>query len=375
MFEIDKEPGTKLSSSDLEIRTTGFWELWVILQLGLQRFFLSRTRNYQDTDDFLQETFVRVLNRLHDGPLAQDSVPERYVWRVANNLWRDHLRERYRTKPEAARTYPSAEEQVLEGLQTISELILHIPDEQERLLALMRWHLEHSPEEIVSITGWDKQEVGNALRRVKRHLQQMSANASDYLNTQSPWEKQLAFTGEREQRAFGISHVNISPQDIDWESEKELVRDLDVRNLSQAKHIYDFILRTDSVNTKEPREYLTIMPRAALKPGLFGEKPVPYLDCTLQFRRVKEGGSWKQVIDLANKVQYSARLTDTRFDEHAEGMVCEWVFPTLQLYIRKPLSEKMVFAALNPDSREESVSLYRAYPLDTARKHQGSVFV
>jgi RNA polymerase sigma factor (sigma-70 family) len=380
-----------LGSSDFHIRTMGLFELWTnefesprSLKDKVKSFFWRETQHPQDTEDLYQETYTRVLKRVVDGPLSPE--PEDYLWGVARNLKNDWLRGRARHIVEPVdleqldklKNAHSTEAQALERLENHDEIKLafRLKNETDRELALLL-HLDHTPQEISLLTGWDMQKVTNRVRSVKRKLEQMRKQATKYLNTPSEWEQQLSISG---QLAFGISLIDIFPHNIATDCEKTLLKDFDVKSLDQLQQEFNILLRLEDINTQEPGEVLTFTPRAAFGLALLKQTPMRYQDYVATFDRDTVKGSWQKVVVLNKKeTEYPAHLSSIYYEDQSEKIMSKWHMPSLRICVHKQLSEKKIRTSLpatrNPANREKYIGLYQVYPLEELGNHNGIIYV
>ncbi len=72
----------------------------------LQRFLISLTKDYDSACDLLQETFIRAFNFIRNGGFRLDGNFHSWLWRIANNLFRDHCR-RVKTHRETSIDQPT----------------------------------------------------------------------------------------------------------------------------------------------------------------------------------------------------------------------------------------------------------------------------
>lgn len=75
-------------------------------QDALQRFLVSLTKNYDSAWDLLQEALIRALNFIRNGGFRLDGNFHSWLWRIANNLFRDHCR-RAKTHKETSIDQPT----------------------------------------------------------------------------------------------------------------------------------------------------------------------------------------------------------------------------------------------------------------------------
>jgi len=69
-----------------------FWEIYDPYYAKVRKFILALVRDPWTADDLIQETFLRVQQSL--GTLKDSSKLSSWIYRIANNLCRDHFRRR-----------------------------------------------------------------------------------------------------------------------------------------------------------------------------------------------------------------------------------------------------------------------------------------
>ncbi|MBQ7680483.1 MAG: RNA polymerase sigma factor [Butyrivibrio sp.] len=131
-----------------------------------------RILNREDTEDIVQEAFVKAMNAYDSFDPSKASV---YTWlnRIAMNTMIDHLRQRKREDvvPMETEIEPGADDPELEaltdGYAQEAVVILRQLKDDERELLMMRFGLELSYKEIARELGSNEKAVG---RRVERLL-------------------------------------------------------------------------------------------------------------------------------------------------------------------------------------------------------------
>jgi len=83
--------------------TDGFFEIYDAHQGGVRRFIQATIRDAWAADDLVQETFLRVLNKIDT--LKDGSKLRAWIYSIALNLCRDHLRSR-NVRPQEVASYP-----------------------------------------------------------------------------------------------------------------------------------------------------------------------------------------------------------------------------------------------------------------------------
>lgn len=120
---------------------TDFQDKLVALLPRLRRFALVTCRAPSDADDLVQATVERALR--HADRWRPDTAMDSWVYRIAQNLWRDELKaHRRRAEPieEAAdEVGEDGRETMLQSIQRveIQTALLQLPEEQRSVLALV----------------------------------------------------------------------------------------------------------------------------------------------------------------------------------------------------------------------------------------------
>lgn len=100
---------------DKSISTEKIWEL---LSTKLKSFLLKRVSDEQIAEDLLQETFIRIHQKLDDINDMQRITP--WVFQIARNLVIDH----YRTKPRDPTMLIDDVEEKVEEEENLNDLVL-----------------------------------------------------------------------------------------------------------------------------------------------------------------------------------------------------------------------------------------------------------
>lgn len=117
----------------------------------MRRFLIARTGNESDADEMINELWIKVTSG-HSGPIAN---PKSYLFRMANNLVLDRLREtrrrerreaqwtaerhdRYSAGVEVADASPNAEQSLLEqeDARRLADAISQLPAGAQRVLRM-----------------------------------------------------------------------------------------------------------------------------------------------------------------------------------------------------------------------------------------------
>lgn len=141
----------------------------------IRRFFLLQTGGDRMlSDDLAQETFIRVWNRLPE--LDQPAKFHSWVYRIAYNIWIDHIRRRKESSPlegmsiEDDRGAESPADS--HDLHRILMRELARLNDQERTAATLYYLSELSIKEICTVTGMADGTVKSHLSRARTKLRQ-----------------------------------------------------------------------------------------------------------------------------------------------------------------------------------------------------------
>jgi hypothetical protein len=236
------------------------------------------------------------------------------------------------------------------------------------LFAFMR--AGHPKEEIYALTGWDKQEVINGIRRVQRNIKIMRRNPGVYLSKPSQWEAHYPLM---KPDAFSVSILGIFPRNIHPDSITKLLNKFSVNSLEQLRQQYNVLVRFDHYNTDEPKEVVTFTPHAALGLALLRRTPIDYQDYIVSSEPIKgEKDKWKtRAIFEERGGEYRGYLDSINYDQERENLLSKWTMPSLGICVYKHLDSKKLHASLgplfNPAHREPYIGIYQTYPLENSR--------
>lgn len=140
------------------------------------RFFLIQTGGDQElSDDLAQETFIKVWNKLQS--LDQAKYFSTWLYRLAYNIWIDHLRRRRISEQIEGKSIPDeggAGDKLdrMDLQSTLLDALSHL-NEQERVSVTLFYLNEMSIKEIVKITGYAEGSVKGYLSRGREKLRHM----------------------------------------------------------------------------------------------------------------------------------------------------------------------------------------------------------
>jgi RNA polymerase sigma-70 factor (ECF subfamily) len=150
---------------------------------ALRSFLGARCRDPDLTADLLQETAARLVAA---GPrLDPDGNPRGYLFRIAANVWRDHVRRELTrrraverlTREDAPRVSAADEQVLLRDLQAaVRRVIAGLPTAQREVLDL-RQHGDLTFREIAERL---KRPLGTVLSQMRAALQTIAAAVEEY---------------------------------------------------------------------------------------------------------------------------------------------------------------------------------------------------
>lgn len=153
-------------------------------QRPLRSFVMRSVLNESDTDDILQETFVRVYK--HRSRYRTGSKFSTWLFTIAINLCRNHMEKAKRRKnvpleepdhfAEQADDQPAPPESLLanERARAVRDAIHDLPGDQRTAVLLFEYeHLSHA--DIAEIEDTTPKAIENRLYRARRNLRQSLA--------------------------------------------------------------------------------------------------------------------------------------------------------------------------------------------------------
>lgn len=139
----------------------------------IRKFLLLQTRGDEmASDDLAQETFIRVWDRIPE--LSQASKFQGWIYRIAYNVWIDHVRRRRLVEPleKVARADDAGAADRVDGHdlhRTLMTALEHLND-QERTTVTLFYLSELSIKEIMEVTGMAEGTVKSNLARGRSKL-------------------------------------------------------------------------------------------------------------------------------------------------------------------------------------------------------------
>ncbi len=182
--------------------STSTEQIWELLSTKLRSFLLQRVSDEQVAEDLLQETFVRIHQKIEDDDVAAQRITP-WVYKIARNLIVDH----YRLKARDAATMAvdleahGDEEENLNDLVAgwLSKMISQLPDAYREAVEL--YELQAIPQqEIANRLGIS---LSGAKSRVQRGREKLKSLLLDCCSF------------ERDRRGNVIGYVQNSPGDCD----------------------------------------------------------------------------------------------------------------------------------------------------------------
>jgi hypothetical protein len=168
--------------------------------------------------------------------------------------------------------------------------------------------------------------------------------------------------------------MNIKTSGLEPQSLGNLLKDLDVNTFKELQDRFVTILNVQGADITAPSLHLTFMPRKYLSESTFyhGEH-ITYKDYAVNFDRVYENRSWKDVIGLTYFMEYYGRFTGKILNESGEWVGITQEFPTLNMSAKKVFNEKLLYYISVPWSKESALYIYRSYPIDKNKPFPGSI--
>ncbi len=168
------------SDSDLMVqvsqgRVAAMGELFERHHAALYRFCLRLTGNRAESEDLVQDVFMKMLK--HKDSFKHDQAFTPWMYRIAHNVAVDHLRRSSRAaQPEEdldtrPSELPGSEERVAEHEQVslVRRALLALPPDRREVLLMSRYEMK-SYEEVAEALGVS---VGTVKTRVHRAVRQL----------------------------------------------------------------------------------------------------------------------------------------------------------------------------------------------------------
>lgn len=113
--------------------------IWTEFQVELKRFILNRTRNQADTDDILQEVFLKIIH--HIDKVNEAKNMRNYLYGIVRNTLYDHSKKRQPTVSEEFMPVELTDEETQSLNETIADccvkpFIQQLPDKYKDALLL-----------------------------------------------------------------------------------------------------------------------------------------------------------------------------------------------------------------------------------------------
>jgi RNA polymerase sigma-70 factor (ECF subfamily) len=118
---------------------TEITKIWTEFQVEIKRFILNKTRNQADTDDILQEVFVKIIR--HFEKVNQAKNLRQYLYGIVRNAITDHYRKKVYTTTEENLTGELTEEESHNLNETLADccikpFIQKLPEKYRNALLL-----------------------------------------------------------------------------------------------------------------------------------------------------------------------------------------------------------------------------------------------
>ena len=158
-----------------------FTELYYATFQKIYGFLLSLTKNKEDAEDLLQNTYIKIRNGAH--LYKKQGTPMTWMCTVAKNQFLDFVRKKNRAKIvdwEEVKDYAikTPKEQVAESIENkvVLSAALSILNQQERTIFILHIVDGLKHREIAELTGLTQNTVitkyNRSLKKMKNHLEQ-----------------------------------------------------------------------------------------------------------------------------------------------------------------------------------------------------------
>jgi hypothetical protein len=259
---------------------------------------------------------------------------------------------------------PSPDEIMSQNLarRDVLDLILHIPDERNRWLALLRYKLGLSPQMIHLYTGWPAGRIYKRNQIILENMRFLYKNKNDFLAKESPWLKDLSFTGQN--TPLCVSYLNVFPHEFSHESLQNLLKDLDEKNLSQVWRRFIAMIRYENIGTEDPGLFLTFMPRKYFNEEvIYNGASINYATYLMGYDTETENRKKKKKVLLLNGFAFPGRLTQHIHDTNGRLVGIDYDFDAIGIRARKVFTEKIKGFIDHPMTKEDAFYIYQISPL------------
>ena len=167
--KIDEGLFAKIADGDNE----AFAQLYYASYKQLYGFLLSLTRNKEDAEDMLQNTYIKVRNGSH--LYTKQGTPMGWMCRVAKNVYLDHIRKYGKlTKVDfdLVENYVTDNENNVSEQRILLEQALASLKKEERTIVIMYIYMGMKHREIAEITGLP---LSTVLSKYNRALKKMKS--------------------------------------------------------------------------------------------------------------------------------------------------------------------------------------------------------
>ncbi len=113
--------------------------IWTTFQAELKRFILNKTRNKADTDDILQEVFIKIIKQIDKVNEAENL--KKYLYGIVRNAVNDYFRNRQLSLGESDVPFELTEAEAQSLNETIADCCIHpfikqLPEKYREALVL-----------------------------------------------------------------------------------------------------------------------------------------------------------------------------------------------------------------------------------------------
>ena len=150
-----------------------YHQLVEILSSRCYSYFYRLTGNTDLSDDLLSDLFVKLIQKIH---LFKEGSFEKWLFTIASNLFKDHLRREYRKKRAYDDIAANEQTDIAESLKCDNQMsdkpqdVLGKLDPETAELITMRFYSELSFQELADMRG---EPIGTTLSKVHRGLRKL----------------------------------------------------------------------------------------------------------------------------------------------------------------------------------------------------------
>jgi len=310
-------------------------------------FFESRLPPSEKGEDFFQTTAERVVNKWRHVPFPVEHHKQltAYVWRVANNLVKDHYRKMkgYSISLEPLHEAISNEDVSDSLLQhpwyrdRLRILIPHLPDEETHLTMILMM-AGYNFRQISWLVPWSIRKVQRQYQDSKLLLQSHYSIEPEYLIKPKRWDHVLFF--DDDSGHLGLAFTEAQPKNFAGETARTLCQILGLKNIEQLQSTYRPLLVIQDIYSNHPAVQLAFSNRNGMNLNTLLGSPLPYLGGTPIFE--SEGKGQPQRLHLKDLTAYQANVATSVKDLEAEPEYLDWLYDIdgVKFQVRKKFNKE-----------------------------------